>query len=942
MLRCPRCSHSNPDEALFCYYDGAALGDPARRQAVTDPARQRFVTPFVFPSGQTCYTFDELCLAIQANWDEARQLLRQGVLAGFFAGLGRGDLALAANEAARAPDLDRGLDGLLRRLPARVVESAQLLIEPSQINCGVVRPGQDLNVDLHLHNEGMGLLTASVSCEDAAWIALGDGTAHTRRKLLQFRNEATVAVVIRGKALSANRKPFSSRLLIESNGGTVSVPVHLEVPVVPFPEGALAGALSPREIAEKAVRQPKEAAALFASGAVVRWYQSNGWSYPVQDPAVSGVAGVQQFFEALGLSTPPRVTVGATEVYLEARGGESASGTVQVFSMDKKPVYAHAAADQPWLDVSTVDHAGRTATLRIVVKETPDAPGETLHAQVTIRANGRQKFVIPVHLRVKPGGRGRVPTAAPSVGVREEPPPVRRPEEIADALPAIPGYRVLEVVEDAIPVVDHPEELPASRRDPVPTVEEAEPARAAMTEFAWRYGIAALPVLFILIGLLTTLVRDLGARALRGPTNGGSGDARLAHLPQLLTLNFHDAEETIRLSTSGGFKPTEERADRETVVGRWEPSMRFGLVLRDPLSRAAAKRLTFDTRGGTNNTVVRLDEHEWIFGDRPFRLPNGKTLGTWPGRWLRMNDVPDRPMRDGRRSVWAYDEQRIEVAQTVGLVAGAQSDKIDTCLVHYRIDNRDSRPHRVGLRFLLDTYIGGNDGVPFLVPGERQLCVTQKEFNGSAAIPDFIQARETEDLSNPGTIALLQLRVPGFAPPTRVTLGAWPNPELGERCRQEKTLWDVPVLPIKTLTPADSAVVIYWSEQVLPAGGNREMAFAYGLGSVAAGETGGQLGLSVAGSFAPSGEFTLTAEVQQPRGGQTLTVELPPEFALLSGATTEAVPPLPPGATAQVSPVTWKVRAAPREGDYPLRVRSSTGVSQTVSVRVRVRGIFGN
>ena len=98
-------------------------------------------------------------------------------------------------------------------------------------------------------------------------------------------------------------------------------------------------------------------------------------------------------------------------------------------------------------------------------------------------------------------------------------------------------------------------------------------------------------------------------------------------------------------------------------------------------------------------------------------------------------------------------------------------------------------------------------------------------------------------------------------PPSRVTLGAYPNPALGPGCLQDKTLWNVPVLPIRSLPDRpDSAVVIYWGERQLAAGARREVAFAYGLGQVAAGEAGGQLGLSVAGSFAPRGEFTLTAE----------------------------------------------------------------------------------
>ena len=48
---------------------------------------------------------------------------------------------------------------------------------------------------------------------------------------------------------------------------------------------------------------------------------------------------------------------------------------------------------------------------------------------------------------------------------------------------------------------------------------------------------------------------------------------------------------------------------------------------------------------------------------------------------------------------------------------GEQSRRLDTCLVRYVIENTDVRSHRVGLRFMLDTFIGANDGVPFTIPG---------------------------------------------------------------------------------------------------------------------------------------------------------------------------------------------------------------------------------
>jgi hypothetical protein len=385
----------------------------------------------------------------------------------------------------------------------------------------------------------------------------------------------------------------------------------------------------------------------------------------------------------------------------------------------------------------------------------------------------------------------------------------------------------------------------------------------------------------------------------------------------------------------------------DEVQGVWDPSMRFGLVMRDVQAAGKPKRLTFEERGLTNNTVLRLDGGEWIFGERPFRTLDGKKEGgRWPGRWLEMeanlgkND--DGSPRYGKRSVWFYDDQKVQVTQTAELVAGEQSGRLDTCLVKYRIENQDAKPHRVGLRFLLDTYIGDNDGVPFLIPGKTQLIDTTYDERNPDNVPTYIQACESEDLAHPGTVARLQFRLSGLEAPARVTLGAWPDVRLGGGCRQEKTLWEVPVFSIKKETTpdnpnGDSCVVMYWPEKALNPKETREVGFAYGLGDVTS--SGGRLGLTAAGSFTPGGEVTVTAYVSDPRPGETAKLTLPDGWRLADGQAEQPVPPLPPGAASRNSPVTWKVRCGP-VGDATLQVETSGGASQTKKVTVKTSTIY--
>jgi hypothetical protein len=978
-LVCRICHRANPAEAHYCYHDGAALEDTGRAQGPVAVGAQPFHSPFVFPSGKSCRNFDELVLACDSQWDEAREVLRQGYLESFLGGLGRADLARAARAAAQLDDGDRALDELLVKLPAGTRQSPRLLVKPLEINLGQLSRHRDQRLTLEVGNQGMGLLTGSISSGDD-WLSPGD-TGGATRKLFQCRGEQTMPIRIVGKCLRAGLKPIEGRLNIESNGGGATVIVRAEVPVHPYPDGVLAGARSPREVASKAKVAPKEAAVLFEKGAVAAWYAGNGWIYPVQGPPASGLGAIQQFFEALGLTSPPKVEISTTSINLYGPPGALLEGEIKVQTAEKRPVFAHASTGTTWLQVGPAALRGNVARIPVRVPAVPDFPGQRLQGRVQVIANGNQRFSVEVALAVAgdSGARSRVLAAAatPILSVEPVAPPIEvdytdllippapaavdtlqrlnsLPQD-GDSVPANPRLAVVPVLADfqdpAAPVArvvplpevpPSPPEVPPVRSrpsDPLP-----EPVDILPPPSRWLWHV--MPALFLGLCLLIPLGRDLLSVAAHKDSLKGLTDEALDSQPRI-ALRFHDREREVKLG-SGGVKPVGEVDPEEQAPAIWEPSMRFGLSMRgDQPARGKPKRLTFEEDGLTNNTVVKLDGHEWIFGDRPFRRLDGKPTGEWPGRW----DEGKRDVHlqnttnslDGRRSSWLYDQERIEVTQTVEIVRGPQSGLLDTCLVRYKIHNHDRQAHWVGLRFLLDTFIGSNDGVPFLIPGSQQLCATSHDFRRPQDVPDFIQACEKKDLSDPGTIAQVGLRLPGLETPSRVTLGAWPNPQLEKvdpRCLQEKTLWEVPVLSINTLQPGDSAVTIYWDERRLEPGQSREVGFTYGLGSVSAGEGAGKLALTAGGSFVPRGEFTVTAYVTNPTPGQTVKLELPEGFEFIDSAGQQSVPPLPAEAVSRHSPVTWKVRGPRQEGRFILKVQSNTGLTQTLAVKIQMRGIF--
>ena len=207
----------------------------------------------------------------------------------------------------------------------------------------------------------------------------------------------------------------------------------------------------------------------------------------------------------LGLTTPPKVEVRESSLLFEGKPGAGVVHTLDVAAVEKRPIFASAVSDQSWLKVSKVVLNGRTAHVQLAVDPVPDRPGETLSANLTVRANGNQRFVVPVSLRVfgKPHTSAR-PSAAVYPGVRVVEvlpdaatypaaiPLPARPWQPPDGARANGGSREPAVME-ALPVVDE-DDVPRLRK---PTV--------------LNMILPLLPVAFILFGLFVTASRDLVA-----------------------------------------------------------------------------------------------------------------------------------------------------------------------------------------------------------------------------------------------------------------------------------------------------------------------------------------------------------------------------------------------------------------------------------------------
>jgi hypothetical protein len=633
------------------------------------------------------------------------------------------------------------------------------------------------------------------------------------------------------------------------------------------------------------------------------------------------------------------------------------------------------------LDVREVTLDKKTATIRLGTKRVPGQPGEQHTARVSLTTNGRVKHMVTVRLTVQPGVYGPVP--APPVPVPNNPfafnapspppfvpappspapaanpfafdlpapppafvPPPPAPAPMFTAPPPPPlGPSGMPMLPASGPPMVTPSLPPPPPRRPPERPDDDRPVEA---EPVRPLAIWA-PVVILLLGLMVPVVRDIIDFATHKPVekkkgpNFGAEDEDTSDYPEKLTIHFHTTDSPVKLAVGGAIKPGGDVVG-PTTEANWPATMRFGLTVN------GGGQLTYSSGGmtaWTNNCVVQIDGASRIFGDSGWHLPAGGTIGpVRTGKW-EVKSEEAKGLKQGTRSVWLWDDVGIRVTQTVSLVPNLQSRAFDTCRVHYKIENTGTISRRVGLRFLLDTFIGTNDGVPFLLPGKKQLCSTTEEFNRPEDIPDFIQACEREG-DDRGTVAHIGLRLaePILDQPTRVTLGAYPSPGLSKfiadarrfKFQQEMTEWDVPVVPIKTLASnPDSAVVIYWDAKELAPGKSREMAFTYGLGQV----TGkSKLALTAGGSFVVGGEFTVTAYIKDPRPDQKVTLILPEGFSLVDGDKEMDVPPLPRDGSTTISPVTWRVKAG-GEGTHTIKVRTSDDLEQQQKLKITAKGIFG-
>ena len=297
----------------------------------------------------------------------------------------------------------------------------------------------------------------------------------------------------------------------------------------------------------------------------------------------------------------------------------------------------------------------------------------------------------------------------------------------------------------------------------------------------------------------------------------------------------------------------------------------------------------------TSFTTIRIGNQNWIYGQ-----PTNRRAG----RDGQYGSMISAPTIIDNTIVSAWQTGPIEITQRLGFARSTTTGLQDSARIEYELHNTDTVTHFVGLRIMLDTMLGQNDGAPFRV--NDQGLVTDSVFY-SHEMPEFWQAFDS--ISNPQVMAQGTLRGGEVSTPDRVYFTNWGS--------LADYLWNFDFQPGRDYTrkgefELDSAIALFWDPTPLQPGESRNYVAYYGLGGVTVAP--GDLSLGVTSPAQITADathrqsFPIIAYIQNTGKGEArdviASIKLPVGLILLEGNPTRNLGNLDVGETLQTS---WQV-----------------------------------
>ncbi|HBF38913.1 MAG TPA: hypothetical protein DDW50_16535 [Firmicutes bacterium] len=303
----------------------------------------------------------------------------------------------------------------------------------------------------------------------------------------------------------------------------------------------------------------------------------------------------------------------------------------------------------------------------------------------------------------------------------------------------------------------------------------------------------------------------------------------------------------------------------------------------------------------TSFTTLRINGTDYVFG---------KATKKRSGYGLPDGQITQAPKTVDNSLIMECTYGAVKVQQSLDIARSPSTGAFDTARIKYIIVNTGKDSAEVGLRTLLDTMLGDNDGAAFRIGNKA--VTTDYVCNGND-MPDFWQAFDS--LTKPAVIAQGTLKGGDVTPPDRLIFTNWG--------KAADNPWNFQVDPNADFTrfgedELDSAVAMYWEPRTLNPGGQISVVIYYGLGGItfAPGKT--FLGISapaeVQYSINETRKYTIMMYLEHhgevKADNVKISLDLPQGLRCSSGKTTIIIPELVPGVTKQFS---WEIEPT---GDY--------------------------
>lgn len=332
----------------------------------------------------------------------------------------------------------------------------------------------------------------------------------------------------------------------------------------------------------------------------------------------------------------------------------------------------------------------------------------------------------------------------------------------------------------------------------------------------------------------------------------------------------------------------------------------------------------------TSYTSIMIDGEVYVFGGV------NKKISKRAGKSVSFGEVVSQVSSpEGINTECRFGNVR--VIQRLKFFKNPSTKVNDSVLITYEVINSDSAPHKVGVRIMMDTKLGDNDGAPFRI-GE-QAIQSERMFSGKA-IQDYWQAFDS--ITSPNVIAQGFLNLPEdrVLPPDRFYLVNWGT--------LADAPWDFDYQEGRSFVRAgeldkDTALALYWDGTTIAPQKSWECSTVYGLGGVSRSFGSLSLGLTApAEVFASSKKDILVMAYVSNTGifdsrDTKVSFVIPSGFVVVDGDVTTDLGTFITGRTRQIPIKLRVVRTSSGLKKLTLNVTSSTLEKNSLSRVIEIQ-----